>query len=698
MRWALGSCLLSSWLLLGCNGQETGLSGTVRSAGGVTLAPRFVGTVAVPRVARLKVTVSVPGRADVVSDVEHAPGTELVLGTVPVGSSYAVTALGYDQAGGEAIARFWGTAAGNATGAGEETVVIPLSVGPENPVAQADSLVVGGHLALSSGMWFTLDGSDPRATGSGATEAGGTVPISAAGTVKAASKSAPDASTGRPALWSGISSWTFAAAGAQVSKDTSLAGLTVSPLVGGLSPTFSSSQTSYAATVDTGVKTVTVVGTSKLSGASVAYSWAGGVVELGDRTTDTSITVTVSNGGKSLAYTVTLRRKLYPVAGVARDSTLATLSTSPGSFLTAFAPGNAGPYVDSVPAGTGTVTVHAVATKDADVKSITYNGSTDNAVNLENDGTTTISVAVTNLNGNVRTYTISVVEKKAVAVVPRFALTVSAVSNGVVTLDPVGGTYDSSTVVTVTAVADSGYEFAGWTGSCSGTGECKVTMSKEETVGATFAPKSTPVTDYGIPWQTGIEYGSVTDSAGKTYRTVKIGSQTWMAENLGYAGSGNTVGKCYNDEVDSCAKNGRLYTWAEVMQGAVSSPSSPSGVQGICPSGWHVPSDAEWTTMQTFVDSPNTSTGRQLKSMSGWGVATSSSGTDLHGFRALPAGWSTGTNFANAGNSCRWWSATEATPTTKALLRHIEAGDWILTRTTADKTYRSSLRCVKDSP
>ncbi|MDR2728373.1 MAG: hypothetical protein LBB56_04515, partial [Chitinispirillales bacterium] len=104
----------------------------------------------------------------------------------------------------------------------------------------------------------------------------------------------------------------------------------------------------------------------------------------------------------------------------------------------------------------------------------------------------------------------------------------------------------------------------------------------------------------------------------QTYKTVKIGNQTWMAENLNYAGSGGNTGVCYNSSSDNCSKYGRLYTWAEVMNGASSSLLNPSGVQGVCPVGWHVPSDAEWTILTDFVGGDLTA-GTKLKSKTGWG-------------------------------------------------------------------------------
>jgi len=201
-----------------------------------------------------------------------------------------------------------------------------------------------------------------------------------------------------------------------------------------------------------------------------------------------------------------------------------------------------------------------------------------------------------------------------------------------------------------------------------------------------------------LTWNPSIAYGSLTDSRdGQVYKTVRIGTQTWMAENLNYSG----VGVCYNNSTDSCKKYGRLYTWTEVMNGSGSSKASPSGVQGICPSGWHVPSDSEWTTLKKFVEADSRvgvgKGGTSLKSTGSWDTSSGSSGngTDLFGFRALAGGISRGTSFYDLGNYGDWWSATEY-DASYAWHCYMYDFDTILRRAYYSKTNARSLRCTKD--
>ncbi|MDT8394486.1 MAG: fibrobacter succinogenes major paralogous domain-containing protein [Bacteroidales bacterium] len=191
---------------------------------------------------------------------------------------------------------------------------------------------------------------------------------------------------------------------------------------------------------------------------------------------------------------------------------------------------------------------------------------------------------------------------------------------------------------------------------------------------------------------------------GQTYNTVLIGSQVWMKENLNYA-TGNSW--CYDEDPANCASYGRLYDWATIMNGEASSNSVPSGVQGICPPGWHVPSDEEWKILEGTVDSQygvgdpewndtvlrGFDVGKRLKSVLGWPENT---GTDAYGFSALPGGDRNGFgNFYSIGRYADFWSSTEHNYY-YAWARSLYYNNDEASRYDNYKAYGFSLRCVKD--
>jgi len=192
---------------------------------------------------------------------------------------------------------------------------------------------------------------------------------------------------------------------------------------------------------------------------------------------------------------------------------------------------------------------------------------------------------------------------------------------------------------------------------------------------------------------------------GQRYLSVKIGEQTWMAENLNYAADDS---KCVGisgitgtlvDNDGRCATYGRLYNWATAMDSSASSKEVPSGVKGVCPNGWHIPSDAEWDTLTVAVDGTGTrgltGAGTKLKAASGWS-SLSGNGTDDFGFSALPGGigGSTG-GFNYVGNYGYWWSSTEYSATS-AYLRSMSYSTGNVSRGYNNKSSLYSVRCLRD--
>jgi uncharacterized protein (TIGR02145 family) len=188
----------------------------------------------------------------------------------------------------------------------------------------------------------------------------------------------------------------------------------------------------------------------------------------------------------------------------------------------------------------------------------------------------------------------------------------------------------------------------------------------------------------------------------KNYKAVLIGSQTWMAENLNYNASGS---KCYGDDTggdsqDRCATYGRLYNWATAMANSASSSDNPSGVKGVCPNGWHIPSNAEWDELMTAVGGSSTA-GQYLKATSGWyNCGTSGSGSnylceDAFGFSALPGGLgSFDGSFSDVGYGY-WWSATAEYDASYAYYRGMGYYAYV-NMYPSGKTHLFSVRCAQD--
>jgi uncharacterized protein (TIGR02145 family) len=186
------------------------------------------------------------------------------------------------------------------------------------------------------------------------------------------------------------------------------------------------------------------------------------------------------------------------------------------------------------------------------------------------------------------------------------------------------------------------------------------------------------------------------------YKYVTIGSQTWMAENLNYNSGSDSY--CFNDDASNCDTYGRLYTWGAAMDGTTSSSASPSGVQGICPDGWHLPSDDEWETLASYVANESgltgysyddwTQIGKLLKANSDlWSFNT---GTDDYGFSGLPGGYrySSG-SYINVGDYGYWWSSTENS-STGAYYRRLSSNYHFFSRDDKSKTNAYSVRCLQD--
>jgi len=195
--------------------------------------------------------------------------------------------------------------------------------------------------------------------------------------------------------------------------------------------------------------------------------------------------------------------------------------------------------------------------------------------------------------------------------------------------------------------------------------------------------------------------------AGQTYHTVQIRSQCWLRENLnvgtmidsskGQTNNGIIEKYCYNDSFASCATYGGLYQWAEAVQyqnGATNnthaSPALTGNVQGICPSGWHIPTKAEFEILKSSADA-NSNVLKAIGQGTVFGV-----GTNTSGFSALLAGFrSYNGYFMNLSNYTSFWSSTESISNYAYYMFLFDDGSYI----NFDDYYKEdglSVRCLKD--
>ncbi|MFM2292545.1 MAG: hypothetical protein RIS29_2358 [Bacteroidota bacterium] len=200
------------------------------------------------------------------------------------------------------------------------------------------------------------------------------------------------------------------------------------------------------------------------------------------------------------------------------------------------------------------------------------------------------------------------------------------------------------------------------------------------------------------------EFIECKDANGNNYSVVKIGNQTWMAENLKATkfrttdqitntnnasdwGSTTTGGYVdYNSNITNTSTYGTLYNWYAI-----------NDTKNIAPQGWKIPTDADWTTLTTTLGGESIA-GDKLKesSINYWGLMNS--GTNNYGFGALPGGYrlSNGT-FYYQGTYAAWWTGSEGSTSTKAYYRMISSTLGSVSRSDYSKNGGFAVRCIKSS-
>jgi uncharacterized protein (TIGR02145 family) len=211
--------------------------------------------------------------------------------------------------------------------------------------------------------------------------------------------------------------------------------------------------------------------------------------------------------------------------------------------------------------------------------------------------------------------------------------------------------------------------------------------------------------------------GTFTDSRdGNEYNWVQIGDQVWMAENLAYLPSVNMVADGSEDAAGSYyyvygydgtnvtdakatanyTTYGALYNWTAAMGGESSSTTNPSGIQGVCPTGWHLPSDAEWTELTDYLGGTSVAGGKLKETGTTHWSSPNTGATNETGFTALPGGYrdNNGT-FSYIGSSGFWWSATESNAS-DAWGRNVRCNYSNVYSFNYNKELGFSVRCLRD--
>ena len=199
---------------------------------------------------------------------------------------------------------------------------------------------------------------------------------------------------------------------------------------------------------------------------------------------------------------------------------------------------------------------------------------------------------------------------------------------------------------------------------------------------------------------------SITDSRdNKVYTTVLIGSQCWIKQNLNIGtkilGSVNQTDNgiiekyCLEDLESYCDTYGGFYQWNEMMQYL----TTPGG-QGICPTGWHIPTDAQWTAVTTFLGGESVAGGKMKttgtkQANTGLWNSPNTGATNESGFSALPAGRFNGGWVYDTGYNGRWWSSTDVYGS-YAYYRDVNYNDGIVSRSNSPKSNGLSVRCLRD--
>ena len=197
-------------------------------------------------------------------------------------------------------------------------------------------------------------------------------------------------------------------------------------------------------------------------------------------------------------------------------------------------------------------------------------------------------------------------------------------------------------------------------------------------------PEQNKVPSETVPASSVVKDTIVDARDGQVYKTVKIGSQTWMAPNLNYETKDS---RCYKNDYHNCSKYGQFYTWDDAKKS--------------CPAGWHLPDTTEWNTLFTSVGGRLTAS-KYLKSTSGWKTCknwcwANGNGSDDYGFSVLPVdGWGDNREFGSEGRRAEFWTAS-VKDRDAYYIYLVARYSYTIYFNRNFNYYGRSVRCVKDS-
>jgi uncharacterized protein (TIGR02145 family) len=195
--------------------------------------------------------------------------------------------------------------------------------------------------------------------------------------------------------------------------------------------------------------------------------------------------------------------------------------------------------------------------------------------------------------------------------------------------------------------------------------------------------------------------GNTVPHGGKNYQTVQIGTQCWFKENLNIGarinGSQNQTNNgiiekyCYDDNESNCNVYGGLYQWDELMQYVTT-----QGAKGLCPDGWHIPTDAEWTTLTNYLGGEAVAGGKMKEAGYTHWAPPNTGATNSSGFTALPGGLrGNDGSFYNLSYLAYFWSSSQ-NDATYAWHRYLYYSNESVYRNYFNKAHGFSCRCLQD--